>query len=255
MKSILFPTSSRIPLCLCTDFSVCNLKTTGAMHSCHYLIIFFLFTALLIKYNQVSQMCYQLQKLPYSRGCCERCSIKRIQWNQTHCLGNGEVGVWGSAQLQKTVGKIDVLNIFFNDPGREKEQIVEILGSEINRVFVWAANQGLWIFLALWDSGVLNCIVEIIRALHSRFRFIICKDIFGWVGKTSGHQSRTNDRQACAIFTPAKELLLSFVLQRNFQDFLEHSSIHPFSNIHLKFLVTQTSLYWYFASVSMLNSN
>lgn len=75
--------------------------------------------------------------------------------------------------------KIYVLNMFFNDPGREKEHIAAILGSEINRVFVRAANQGLWIFLALWDSGVLNCIVEIIRALHSRFRFIICKDIFG----------------------------------------------------------------------------
>lgn len=44
--------------------------------------------------------------------------------------------MWGSAQFQKTAGKIYVLNIFFNDPGREKEQIMEILGSEINRVFL-----------------------------------------------------------------------------------------------------------------------
>lgn len=70
------------------------------------------------------------------------------------------------------------------------------------------------------------------------------------MGKTSGHQSRTNDRRDCAIFTPAKELLLSFVLQRNVHCFLEHSSIQSFSATHFNFLITThntTSSYWYFA--------
>lgn len=42
----------------------------------------------------------------------------------------------GSTIAENRWHKIYVLNIFFHDPGREKEQIVEILVSEINRVFV-----------------------------------------------------------------------------------------------------------------------